>query len=65
VDNSYKIEINFDTLTAPLSIPRFIRSEIFIRINGSEKTPDLPLIGSTNVGFISFEVVSDQIIHST
>jgi hypothetical protein len=40
------------------SIPRFIRHETRISLNGTLLTPDLPEIESTEGGFISFEAVS-------
>jgi hypothetical protein len=53
VGNEKEISINYDLD----SIPRFNRHETLISLNGSLLTPDLPEIGSTKGGFISFEAV--------
>jgi hypothetical protein len=53
VGKEKEISINYDLD----SIPRFNRHETLISLNGSLLTPDLPEIGSTSGGFISFEAV--------
>jgi hypothetical protein len=44
-------------ITYETTIPRFVRHEIQLSLNGTTFTPKLPEIGSTESGFISFGTV--------
>jgi hypothetical protein len=53
----YSGKQNNVTITYNTNIPRFVRHEIQLSLNGTTFTPQLPEIGSTSSGFIKFAAV--------
>jgi hypothetical protein len=49
-----EVSIQYDGST----IPNFVRYEVHLSINGTIFTPDLPEIGSSAGGYLSFEAVN-------